>query len=175
MTNDLSAFLEDTLADTRLSRAEVKVLLSHFQGGDLAPTTLDRFATQALRLASKKLKGPRDDEVRQWLYDVFKVLRRAERRESPINTAIAAFSPGDEPKRHITRLVRNAVSQIDCCVFTITDNELADALVEAHQRGVAVRIISDNDKSHDLGSDVDRLDQRGISVRLDRTDAHMHP
>ena len=70
--------------------------------------------------------------------------------------------------------MRNAVSHIDCCVFTITDNELAAALLETHKRGVAVRIISDNDKSYDRGSDVDRLDQRGVPVRVDRTDAHMH-
>lgn len=31
-------------------------------------------------------------------------------------------------------------------MFTITDNETADAVIQAHERGVRVRIISDDDK-----------------------------
>ncbi|MFT5084044.1 MAG: cardiolipin hydrolase [Lentisphaeria bacterium] len=41
-------------------------------------------------------------------------------------------------------------------------------------RGVSVRIISDNDKSEDMGSDITRLDGYGIPVKLDLTANHMH-
>jgi phosphatidylserine/phosphatidylglycerophosphate/cardiolipin synthase-like enzyme len=47
-------------------------------------------------------------------------------------------------------------------------------LEEAQARGVKIRIISDNDKSMDSGSDLAHLSKSGIDCRLDRTDAHMH-
>ena len=37
-----------------------------------------------------------------------------------------------------------------------------------------MRIISDDDKSNDRGSDVDRLAEAGVPVRVDRTQYHMH-
>jgi len=47
-------------------------------------------------------------------------------------------------------------------------------LEEAQARGVQIRIISDDDKSMDLGSDLAHLSKAGINCRLDRTTAHMH-
>ena len=37
-----------------------------------------------------------------------------------------------------------------------------------------VRVLSDNEKSEDLGSDIPRLMQAGIPVVIDRTPKHMH-
>ena len=63
---------------------------------------------------------------------------------------------------------------MDVCVFTLTDDRIARALEEAVERGVKVRVITDDDKAHDRGSDAIRLARSGIDVRMDRTDAHMH-
>ena len=59
-------------------------------------------------------------------------------------------------------------------MFTITDNNIVDVLLDAQTRGIALRIISDDDKSMDRGSDIDRMIARGVPVKLDRTSAHMH-
>jgi phosphatidylserine/phosphatidylglycerophosphate/cardiolipin synthase-like enzyme len=63
---------------------------------------------------------------------------------------------------------------MDICVFTIADDSLTEGILDAHQRGVAVRLISDDDKRHDSGSDIDRLRNAGIAVVLDDSEAHMH-
>ncbi len=63
---------------------------------------------------------------------------------------------------------------VEICVFTITDDRLTSAVLEAHGRGVRIRIITDNDKAADLGSDADRFLQAGIDLRVDRTEYHMH-
>ena len=39
---------------------------------------------------------------------------------------------------------------------------------------MTVRVISDNDKSLDEGSDIDALRRAGVEVRIDETEAHMH-
>ncbi len=51
---------------------------------------------------------------------------------------------------------------------------MAEAIGECAGRGVRVRVISDNDKSGDTGSDVVRLEEMGVDVRLDRSEHHMH-
>jgi phosphatidylserine/phosphatidylglycerophosphate/cardiolipin synthase-like enzyme len=44
----------------------------------------------------------------------------------------------------------------------------------AHRRGVDISIITDDDKSFDLGSDINRLDRMGLDVITDRSPVHMH-
>ena len=63
---------------------------------------------------------------------------------------------------------------VDICVFTITDDRIVKAIEDAHRRDVKVRIISDNDKAMDLGSDIYRLKRMGVDVRTDQTSDHMH-
>jgi cardiolipin hydrolase len=46
--------------------------------------------------------------------------------------------------------------------------------VAAHQRGVVVRIITDNDKQYDLGSDIERLRGAGVALKVDESEHHMH-
>ncbi|MGB0583387.1 MAG: phospholipase D-like domain-containing protein, partial [Limisphaerales bacterium] len=84
------------------------------------------------------------------------------------------FSPGNKCLKAITGLLGLAKQRVDICVFTITDNRITDAILRAHQRGVKVRIISDNDKAHDAGSDISRLESEGLPLRTDKTPDHMH-
>ena len=76
--------------------------------------------------------------------------------------------------RTIVGKLNQARRQADICVFTITDNRITKAIEATHDRGVAVRVISDNDKSEDRGSDIERMERHGIAVRVDRTRHHMH-
>lgn len=95
-------------------------------------------------------------------------------RARTATTMEVCFSPGDECLLAIRRLFGQAERTVDVCVFTITDDRIATAILEAHRRGVRVRIITDNDKAYDQGSDVRRLESAGMEVREDRTECHMH-
>ena len=74
----------------------------------------------------------------------------------------------------ICELLRSAVREVDICVFTITDDQIAEAILTAHRRNVAVRILTDQEKSSDRGSDIKRFHNAGVSVRVDRSPYHMH-
>jgi len=63
---------------------------------------------------------------------------------------------------------------MDICVFNITCNEIAAAIIDAHKRGVKVRIVTDKDQESNQGSDIDQLRRLHIPVRLNRTDGLMH-
>lgn len=84
------------------------------------------------------------------------------------------FSPGPDCLRHIVNRFLAARRSVDICVFTITDDRITRAILDAHRRGVAVRILTDNDKAYDAGSDIERLEAAGIAVKVDRTPYHMH-
>ena len=70
--------------------------------------------------------------------------------------------------------VGGAKKTLDICVFTITDDRITRAILNAHGRGRRIRVIADDDKATDLGSDIDQLAAAGIAVRVDRSPAHMH-
>jgi phosphatidylserine/phosphatidylglycerophosphate/cardiolipin synthase-like enzyme len=97
-------------------------------------------------------------------------------QEIPRNPSLAEawFSPHDDCAGRIMNLMGEARNTADLCVFTITDDRISSSILAAHARGVRLRIISDNDKAHDLGSDIERLAAAGIAVRIDRTPFHMH-
>ena len=48
--------------------------------------------------------------------------------------------------------IRNEKSAVDLATFKITSKEVADELIEAHERGVAVRIVADNRLADDAVS-----------------------
>ena len=109
-----------------------------------------------------------------WLEDVIKLLQTQSNPSQRPDVAEAHFSPGDDCVRRIAGLLTRERSKVDICVFTITDDRISSAITDAHKRKVAVRIISDDDKATDRGSDIDRLADAGIPVRVDRTPYHMH-
>ena len=86
----------------------------------------------------------------------------------------AYFSPGPDCRIAIEQAMETALSELLICVFTISDDRLSDAVMAAHRSGLTVRVISDNDKMHDRGSDVERLSQAGVNMRIDRSPEHMH-
>lgn len=86
----------------------------------------------------------------------------------------AYFSPGDSCANQIINCIHNARETIDICVFTISDNSISEAILSAHEKGIKVRVVSDNYKADDQGSDVYYLAEKGLAVRLDKSPNHMH-
>lgn len=84
------------------------------------------------------------------------------------------FSPGETCKKAIISHIDGAQDALKICVFTISDDDIAHAIIQAYRRGLEVTIITDNDKTEDRGSDVYRLFKEGIEVKTDETPNHMH-
>lgn len=177
MNDSLGQWLAESLEDHRLSRAERQTLVSRI--GDpidpIDPAELRRLAVAMARDVVADEAGPRLAAVLDWLSEVLKASETAGNgRPKPDEIAEVHFSPGDDCRDRISSLFRSASKSADVCVFTITDDRVTDAILQATGRGVVVRVISDNDKSDELGSDIDRLSRAGIPVRVDHSAAHMH-
>lgn len=175
---EVDQILNATLADHKLSRTERRALKEIIAELDPDPNQtafLRHRAFEVARTALAKTSSPTGSaEVINWLEDIVKLMIPRPDDEPLATTAIARFSPGDDCPDQIMRLLKGARKSIDICVFTITDNRLSQEIERCHQRGVNVRIISDNDKATDRGSDVHELDRSGLKVAYDESDKHMH-
>lgn len=79
-----------------------------------------------------------------------------------------SFSNGEIAKENISlgqkifERIDEAKYSIDCCVYNFDKQTIANALVEARNRGVEVRFITDNDNRSNV--QVQQLEQAGIKV-----------
>ncbi len=170
---EFDQLLQKTLEDAKLSRAEKKDLRAQLQDFKDQDQLMARLRHQAFE-AAKENVGPEAQNVLDWLEGVVKLLIPREANEPPQGLARTYFSPQEDCAPKIIDLLREAERTADICVFTITDNRISKEILRAHQRGLKVRIITDNDKALDRGSDVQDLDDAGVPVRVDKTEHHMH-
>ena len=167
--------LTDSLTDCHASRSEKTALKSWLEQHRPDPSMVQQMRTAAFAMAGSKIaeNSPDAPAALAWLENIIRLLHPQQQSTEAIQ-ARAWFSPHDDCPREIRSLIATARSSIDLCVFTITDDRLTDSVLAAHQRGVRIRIITDNDKAADLGSDADRFRHAGIQLRIDRTQWHMH-
>eukprot|EP01027_Heterolobosea_sp_BB2_P011733 GEZU01017062.1.p1 GENE.GEZU01017062.1~~GEZU01017062.1.p1 ORF type:complete len:278 (+),score=112.20 GEZU01017062.1:981-1814(+) len=86
----------------------------------------------------------------------------------------ALFFPSEKSLEKFVALLASAKKSMDICVFTITYDKIANTLIKAHKNGVKIRVITDNDKAADVGSDIGRMAAAGIPTVTDHTSFHMH-
>lgn len=86
----------------------------------------------------------------------------------------ACFSPGNGCLDAITDTIEQAENSLKICVFTISDDRITAAILKAHRRGIKIKLLTDNEKLFDKGSDIRQLAQAGLEVRIDNTRDHMH-
>ncbi|MEZ6053364.1 MAG: phospholipase D-like domain-containing protein [Planctomycetaceae bacterium] len=167
--------LRATIQDDRLTRSERAALASVIAEANLSEQQRGLVRNKVFDLAREAMTNRLAPvAVLDWLDDVLKLLQPASDVKLPEVKSDACFSPGEACRRRIRSLFRHARKSADVCVFTITDNAISDEILAAHRRGVSVRVISDNDKSTDRGSDIPLLDRLGVPVRMDLTSHHMH-
>lgn len=109
------------------------------------------------------------EQIVKWLKNCFEIIDRYSFRFNQV-----FFSPGNEIKDEISKLLRDASSSVDLCIFTITDHELARQIIACHKRGVKVRIITDDEKTTAKGSDIFNFEKAGIPIKTDHSRYHMH-
>ena len=76
------------------------------------------------------------------------------------------FSPNDNINRELLSLIDQEQKQIRVAVFNFTDRNIAQALIRAQERGVAVEVITDINCIYDRYNKIDQLHDNNISVLI---------
>lgn len=169
--DDIIKLLTRSIEDDFLSKAERKSLKECIAEQLLNEHQLNFLRSKVYELANEKVTPANYKFMVEWIKDANSALAISSK---PTSTSDAYFSPGDTCRNVIIQQIRSAVNQLQICVFTISDDMITDAIVTSHKRGTRIKIITDNDKSLDEGSDVGQLANAGIAVKMDRTPNHMH-
>lgn len=168
---ELLAAIMSTRSDGRLSSTEKLSLRQVVRESGLSATTLQAIRHEVFEMLEQEAPVHRDDL--QWLERVVQVLDAPPPPKSSVKVA-AWFGPEDPMVEQLEGFIDRVSQTLDIAVFTLTDDRLKSALIRAHRRGVRIRILTDNDKSRDMGSDVRSLLAAGLSVRMDRSRHHFH-
>ncbi len=172
----LLAHLDESIADNVLSTAEKRSLAEQLGEQPLRGDQLRQVRNHAFSLVQERARDPEYHQTMpaliSWLAGIVKTIDKVQTKVA-VHSQVW-FSPGDECRNALINHLRSCKKQLDICVFTIADDRITEAIIEAHKRGVSVRIVSDNDKSSDRGSDIVRMRELGIPMALDESRAHMH-
>ncbi|NLI75997.1 MAG: hypothetical protein GX442_06075 [Candidatus Riflebacteria bacterium] len=142
------------------------------RGGDVGGRGWEPIPTSGRGLGGP---GPADPfSLFQWLEGVVRCLDNARLPAHPPVQSAAWFSPGEACRQAVIRRLGEARRTADICVFTISDDPVSAAVLAAHRRGVALRVITDDTKVGDRGSDIGAMQAAGIPVVIDDPEAHMH-
>jgi cardiolipin hydrolase len=168
--------LQDSLQDARLSDDEKRQLTQTLRDAQLPEEGLRQLRNGAFELVRQQLgtlESAAPQALVRWLEGVMRALD-VSRTSGGSHRAQAYFSPGTTCLNAILGQLRSSRECVDICVFTLSDDRISQEVLAAHRRGVVLRLITDNDKAFDSGSDINSLRSAGVNIRIDCTPAHMH-
>ncbi len=105
--------------------------------------------------------GPAEPTERDW-YSVYFT--------QPGNAAMQGYRGG--PDQHLAEAIQAARLSVDVAVLDLDLWSLRDALIAAHRRGVAIRLVVDSDYLD--GKEIQEIREAGIPVLGDRREGLMH-
>src|SRR5688572_16147405 len=146
----LLSYLESSIADEVFSRNEKKTFKALISESMLDQNQLNFLRSKIYELASHKITPSNHQFILEWI----KVANSALILPSA-ETTDAFFSPGDACRNTIIRQIETATEKLTICVFTISDDSITNSLLTAHKKGINIKLITDNDKSLDVGSDIE--------------------
>ena len=85
------------------------------------------------------------------------------------------FAPDDHPQKRIIQLIEEAQESIDFLYYSFTADDVADALIDQAQTGIAVRgVVDAYQEGTGLGGEYQHLKDAGLEVYLDRHPEKLH-
>jgi len=84
------------------------------------------------------------------------------------------FFPNAANEEKVVSMLRTCKKTLDVAIFSLTLDSIAEAILEAHQRGIKVRMIADDECAKNKGSNVKLIASMGVPCKTDNAIYHMH-
>jgi len=169
---EIITHLQASIEDEFFSKSERRTLKVILGDKPLDQHQLNFLRSKIYELANERVTPQNYQFIIEWIKSANSALVSSS--AGVAETSDVYFSPGDACRTAIIQQINAAVRELKICVFTISDDLITNALITTHKKGVAVQVVTDNDKLHDEGSDIEHLAEEGIEVKIDDTPYHMH-
>lgn len=95
---------------------------------------------------------------------------------SPKGIQYAFSQESQHPEKLLNQVIQNAQKTLDIAIFSITEKSIVQSILDAKARGVAVRIITDEDQSDGKGQKavLEKFKNAGIPIKMDHHSGYMH-
>ncbi len=84
------------------------------------------------------------------------------------------FCPEDSCSQQLISQINSAQKTIDIAIYSFTLDSIADALLEAKERGVFIRIVFDNLQAANQYSEDERISEAGVLIKIKSGSGYMH-
>ena len=84
------------------------------------------------------------------------------------------FSATEDCESVLIGLIKNARKSVHVMIYSFTLDELSEALIEAKNRGVDVKVVIERENAYGRGSEYQKLLEAGVEVKLDGNPSLMH-
>lgn len=169
--DEIKDYINQSLKDNFMSNDEGKALNLMMSSQYLSPRKRVDLVQYAVDKASEKSNDENQQYVFKWLKKITQVLGDFGTDAEHNN---AYFSHTNDLRNKVIEAIEQTNQDLSISLFTISDNAISDAICAVHERGITVRIVTDDDKVLDRGSDIYRLKHHGIPVKIDSNNSLMH-
>ena len=131
--------LDSSMVDFFLSKEEESNLRIALATHYLSPKERVELTRYAVAKASDRANEKNQSYVFKWLKKVSAILGDFGSDALHNN---AYFSHTDDLRERVVSIIHNSRLQMEISLFTISDNDIAKAITEAHTRGVGIRVVT---------------------------------
>lgn len=87
---------------------------------------------------------------------------------------MVCFSPKGNCELLILNVINNSKIAIDLSIFSFTSKNISNALIEAKNRNIAIRVVMETDQAINSSSKYNKLLENKIPIKLDNKSGYMH-
>jgi phosphatidylserine/phosphatidylglycerophosphate/cardiolipin synthase-like enzyme len=125
-------------------------------------------------MAMERFESDHDKEVLVGLRQLVREIEEDLYRPNATYTD-AFFFPNMKNIARVASYIKEAKTSIRLAIFSFTNDDLAKEILAAHERGVNVRLVTDDEAMKGKGADAQRCADAGIPTRTDNAEQyHMH-
>jgi len=175
-THDKISQLYSSNKDLTTGELEVQELTRNFgrMFGRFDSEHIQQTMDHLFQIAKEKMESDHDKKVLVGLRQMVRELEHSCYKPQP-RFQDAFFFPTMANVKKMVKYISMAKKTIDLAIFSFTNDDLANEIKAAHERGVKVRIITDDEAMNGIGADAQRMSDAGIPVRTDsEVKYHMH-
>jgi mitochondrial cardiolipin hydrolase len=170
--DEIEKIIEETFAKKIFDKKSKKILKTQAEILNLEHDDLNFLIKKAFELFKEGIKIDATFFLVDWLQEIINTINDLKSKVYTVTDI--KFSPVNDCTSSIINFIKSAKNSLFICVFTISDNEISKEIIAKYKEGVDVKIISDNEKQYDKGSDIQEFSDAGIKVKVDETRHHMH-